>query len=170
MAKTVVRKYVNKKGEVVVKTYTYNKAYNKIKPTSTIVYKSGKLHQTNFNNEYNRLLTTEGATEADLFKKSVIELQTRIKQGHRDKRATLKTLQAVMSTNRINKILINFNTDAQEVAELISNKYNVVVTEDYILNEANWVKNSFGKPSSKINLPNGIVVELEFDYDNMVLV
>lgn len=160
MAKTVKRTYVNKSGQKVTRTYTYDKKYTAKRTNvykGTVVYKSGKINEKLLNELKGKMSAaefTELKTELSSFTKGKEFKQTRL---------SLKSLVSRAATTKIESFITNTGLTPDEVVKEINQKYGAKIDTAYLLNEGNWV-------NGQLSLPNGQLVGFQFRYTGSILV
>lgn len=160
MAKTVKRTYVNKKGQKVTKTYTYNKKYTAKRTNAykgTVVYKSGKINEELLNELKGKMSAaeyTELKTELSSFTKGKEFKKTRL---------SLKSLISRAAATKIESFITNTGLTPDEVVKEINAKYNANIDTSYLLNEGNWV-------NGQLSLTDGQLVGFQFRYTGSILV
>ena len=167
MTKTVKRKWVNKNGQVVEKTYQYDSSiYKKIsdKKSSNLVYtKSGKLKKTKVLEIYNTLLEKGRVTKftgiADITRK--IENMKITSKSKVLGNISAETVIASYMKDSLLKMLANTGYSVEQLAT----KLGVSVAE--LLDKENW-SSANGKQYFK--KPNGDEYRFEYKYDDEVFV
>ena len=167
MTKTVKRRWVNKNGQVVEKTYQYDSSiYKKIsdKKSSNLVYtKSGKLKKTKVLEIYNTLLEKGRVTKftgiADITRK--IENMKITSKSKVLGNISAETVIASYMKDSLLKMLANTGYSVEQLAT----KLGVSVAE--LLDKENW-SSANGKQYFK--KPNGDEYRFEYKYDDEVFV
>ena len=160
MAKTVKRTYVNKKGQRITKTYTYDKKYTAKRTNAykgTVVYKSGKINEELLNELKGKMSAaeyTELKTELSSFTKGKEFKKTRL---------SLKSLISRAAATKIESFITNTGLTPDEVVKEINEKYNANIDESYLLNEGNWI-------NGQLSLTDGQLVGFQFRYTGSILV
>ena len=167
MTKTVKRKWVNKNGQVVEKTYQYDSSVYKRKSdgkASNLVYtKSGKLKKTKVLEIYNTLLEKGRVTKftgiADITRK--IENMKITSKSKVLGNISAETVIASYMKDSLLKMLANTGYSVEQLAT----KLGVSVAE--LLDKDNW-SSANGKQYFK--KPNGVEYRFEYKYDDEVFV
>ena len=167
MTKTIKRRWVNKNGQVVEKTYKYDSSiYKKIsdKKSSNLVYtKSGKLKKTKVLEIYNTLLEKGRVTKftgiADITRK--IENMKVTSKSKVLGNISAETVIASYMQDSLLRMLANTGYSVEQLA----NKLGVSVAE--LLDKDNW-SSANGKQYFK--KPGGDEYRFEYKYDDEVFV
>lgn len=144
-------RYIQRKGKYFYKEYQgkrtrvsraeYERGYAR---SQKIIDKKGKVVNSKL---YQRLVKRYGQAELDRTLKNIIQTP--------GEKATYKHIQAIMSTNKIEKMIINAGLSPDEVAEEIG------VTEDELLDPEHWIKDKF-------YTVDGRIFEFEFTYTGSI--
>lgn len=167
MIKTVTRRWTNKNGQVVEKTYQYDSSiYKKIsdKKSSNLVYtKSGKLKKTKVREIYNTLLEKGRVTKftglADITRK--IENMRATSKSKVLGNISVETVIASYMQDSLLRMLANTGYSVEQLA----NKLGVPVAE--LLNRDNWTSVN-GQQYFKT--PDGDEYRFEYKYDDEVFI
>lgn len=167
MIKTVTRRWTNKNGQVVEKTYQYDSSiYKKIsdKKSSNLVYtKSGKLKKTKVREIYNTLLEKGRVTKftglADITRK--IENMRATSKSKVLGNISAETVIASYMQDSLLRMLANTGYSVEQLA----NKLGVPVAE--LLNRDNWTSVN-GQQYFKT--PDGDEYRFEYKYDDEVFI
>ena len=167
MTKTVKRRWVNKNGQVVEKTYQYNSSIYKKqsdRKSSNLVYtKSGKLKKTKVQEIYNTLLEKGKVTKftglADITRK--IENMRITSKSKFLNNISAETVIASYMKDSLLKMLANTGYSVEQLAT----KLGVSVAE--LLDKDNW-SSANGKQYFK--KPNGVEYRFDYNYDGEVFV
>ena len=161
--KTVTRTYVNKKGEVITKTYTYDKNYsNQDVNQKNIITKSGKISK-----KIDKILDTiEDTEEREFIKRKIKQFSAEMQDKERKKKAvSLQTFKTMYQADRINILFENMNTSVEELVQDLKLKgYNIEDT--WILDNSHWEFKGLNKanPEPMLTLPSGDTAVVEFHY------
>lgn len=128
--KTIIRTYYSKKlGKYVTKTYEYA---HKSTRGATLVSKTGKVNKKNVDKLKAEINASKDMNAAEK-RATIINLDSLVKQRSKDgKKLTESGFWGTEESNDINRMLSNLGVDAEEAA------FELGVSEDDILNEANW--------------------------------
>lgn len=167
MIKTVTRRWTNKNGQVVEKTYQYDSSiYKKIsdKKSSNLVYtKSGKLKKTKVREIYNTLLEKGRVTKftglADITRK--IENMRITSKSKVLNNISAETVIASYMKDSLLKMLANTGYSVEQLA----NKLGVSVAE--LLDKENW---SSANGQQYFKTPDGDEYRFEYKYDDEVFI
>ena len=113
--KKVTRKYVNKNGEVVTKTYSYDKKYSKQDINQkNIITKSGQISK-----KIDKILATiEDTEEREFIKRKIKQFSAEMSDKERKKKAiTLQTFKTMYQANRITILFENMGTSVEELIQ-----------------------------------------------------
>ena len=167
MIKTVTRRWTNKNGQVVEKTYQYDSSVYKKqsdKKSKNLVYtKSGKLKKTKVMEIYNTLLEKGKVTKftgiADITRK--IENMRITSKSKVLNNISAETVIASYMKDSLLKMLANTGYSVEQLA----NKLGVSVED--LLNKENW---SSANGQQYFKKPNGPEYRFEYKYDDEVFV
>ena len=167
MTKTVKRKWINKSGQVIEKTYQYDSSIYKRKSdkkASNLVYtKSGKLKKTKVLEIYNTLLEKGRVTKftgiADITRK--IENMRITSKSKVLGNISAETVIASYMKDSLLKMLANTGYSVEQLATKLG------VSSEDLLNKENWTSAN-GKQYFK--KPNGDEYRFEYKYDDEVFV
>lgn len=153
--KTITRQYVNKKGELITKTYTYQHNYqHRVNKLTTKKGEFTKKGEELFNEMIN-----------DINDPSKIEyLQNKVNEYRMSKKVITKSqLEAMYSKNRIAIFLANMQLSLSDIIKSIKLE-GIEVDESWLLNESHW---DFGSETTdaRILLPNGQTALFNFNYE-----
>lgn len=142
MTKTVKRSWIKKDGTRVTKVYTYSDYKpNKSRRSKTLVYKSGKVNKTVYN-EFADTISNSNISQASKLR-LLLELEQEVKAAHDDKRkltiSGFKGKREYTSGSRLDKdeskrrmFFINAGYSIEEAAEELG------VDEAMLLDPNNW--------------------------------
>ena len=167
MTKTVKRKWINKSGQVIEKTYQYDSSIYKRKSdkkASNLVYtKSGKLKKTKVLEIYNTLLEKGKVTKftgiADITRK--IENMRITSKSKVLGNISAETVIASYMKDSLLKMLANTGYSVEQLATKLG------VSSEDLLNKENWTSAN-GKQYFK--KPGGDEYRFEYKYDDEVFV
>ena len=167
MNKTVKRKWINKSGQVIEKTYQYDSSIYKRKSdkkASNLVYtKSGKLKKTKVLEIYNTLLEKGRVTKftgiADITRK--IENMRITSKSKVLGNISAETVIASYMKDSLLKMLANTGYSVEQLATKLG------VSSEDLLNKENWTSAN-GKQYFK--KPNGDEYRFDYNYDGEVFV
>lgn len=167
MIKTVKRRWVNKNGQIVEKTYQYESSIYKKqsdRKSSNLVYtKSGKLKKTKVLEIFNTLLEKGRVTKftglADITRK--IENMKMTSKSKVLGNISAETVIASYMQDSLLRMLANTGYSVEQLA----NKLGVSVTE--LLDRDNWTSANGQQYFKK---PNGPEYRFEYKYDDEVFV
>ena len=167
MIKTVTRRWTNKNGQVVEKTYQYDSSVYKKqsdKKSKNLVYtKSGKLKKTKVMEIFNTLLEKGKVTKftgiADITRK--IENMRITSKSKVLNNISAETVIASYMKDSLLKMLANTGYSVEQLA----NKLGVSVED--LLNKENW---SSANGQQYFKKPNGPEYRFEYKYDDEVFV
>lgn len=167
MTKTVKRKWINKSGQVIEKTYQYDSSIYKKqsdKKSKNLVYtKSGKLKKTKVMEIYNTLLEKGKVTKftglADITRK--IENMRITSKSKVLNNISAETVIASYMKDSLLKMLANTGYSVEQLATKLD------VSPEDLLNKENW-SSANGKQYFK--KPNGAEYRFDYNYDGEVFV
>ena len=151
---TIKRTYVNKKGETVTKTYTYDK--EKYKHTiNKLVNKSGKKSK-----RFDALVNKEFGLEHQNIKTYITN--TIAKYVKNKKVITLSQLKAMVGHDRLEIFLANFQLSLDDIYTDLQLQ-GVDVSKAWLKNATHW-KFHKGTEDADIILPDGAIAYFVFNY------
>ena len=167
MTKTVKRKWINKSGQVIEKTYQYDSSIYKKqsdKKAKNLVYtKSGKLKKTKVLEIYNALLEKGKVTKftgiADITRK--IENMRITSKSKVLGNISAETVIASYMKDSLLKMLANTGYSVEQLATKLG------VSPEDLLNKENWISAN-GKQYFK--KPDGDEYRFDYNYDDEVFV
>ena len=167
MTKTVKRKWINKSGQVIEKTYQYDSSVYKKqsdKKAKNLVYtKSGKLKKTKVLEIYNTLLEKGKVTKftgiADITRK--IENMRITSKSKVLGNISAETVIASYMKDSLLKMLANTGYSVEQLATKLG------VSPDDLLNKDNWTSANGQQYFKK---PDGDEYRFEYKYDDEVFV
>lgn len=161
--KKVTRTYVNKKGEVVTKTYSYAKNYSKQDINQkNIITKAGKVSK-----KIDKMLESiEDAEEREFIKRKIKQFSAEMADKERNKKAiSLQTFRNMYQANRITILFENMGTSIEELVQDLKLK-GFAIEDTWILDNSHWEFRGLNKanPEPMLTLPNGNTAVVEFHY------
>lgn len=147
--KKVTRKYVNKAGKTIVKTYSYDRKYKKTKSGFQKAFtKKGEISK-----RLSARLARQGYSEAEI---RTIEAYAKVKLKQGYKEWTDAQLLHSFKSDKIELMFANCGMSIKEAASEIA------VDPALLLDEANWDNDTFTDPES------GRSFMFEFNYEGSV--
>ena len=167
MIKTVKRRWTNKNGQVIEKTYQYDSSIYKTKSakkSSNLVYtKSGKLKKTKVLEIYNTLLEKGKVTKftgiADITRK--IENMRITSKSKVLNNISAETVIASYMKDSLLKMLANTGYSVEQLATKLG------VSPEDLLNKENWTS---ANGQQYFKTPDGDEYRFEYKYDDEVFV
>ncbi len=167
MTKTVKRKWINKSGQVIEKTYQYDSSIYKKqsdKKAKNLVYtKSGKLKKTKVLEIYNTLLEKGKVTKftgiADITRK--IENMRITSKSKVLNNISAETVIASYMKDSLLKMLANTGYSVEQLATKLG------VSPEDLLNKENWTS---ANGQQYFKTPDGDEYRFEYKYDDEVFV
>ena len=159
----VKRTYVNKKGEIVTKTYTYDRKKYKY-DSKRYKNRVNKLttKRGNKTKRYDNLLNKEFKLEDEVVKNYIDN--TIKKYLEKKKVITVGQLKAMLSNNRLAIFLANFQLSADDILKDLQLK-GVDISEDWLLDQTHWDFHK-GVEDADITLPDGTIAFFTYNYDD----
>lgn len=157
----ITRTYYSKKlGRNVTKTYTYNSPIRASKG-GTLVYKSGKINEKVYRKTLDDI--ERNLSVADKYEFKAIMNRYIGDKEYKHKRLTVRSVQSMMAESKIEKAIINFGYDVDDLLIKISSEYNEPdLTREWLYDPNHW-------NGEELILPSGQIVNFEFDYQGGVL-